>query len=1464
MTDRTVVTRLRLEYAQYSAGLTKLGAEARSLAVETATASRKNQDSFKKIGMGAGVAALAVGVGFYKAEQSIMGFDKQLSNVAAVSQATSAQMHALRDAAIAAGANTHLAGVSASEAASAEAELVRAGVSVNDVLGGALVGSLQLASAGQLDFADAATIAAQSMNIFNLGGKDVGHVADVLAAAANKSAADVGQMGEALRQGGLVAAGANQGLEQTVGTLALFADHALIGSDAGTSLKTMLLQLQGPSSIAQKQMAKIGLSVYDANGQFVGMSDLAKRLQSSLGKLSAAQRDSAISMIFGNDAARAARILYNAGAAGVDDYVKAVNDQGAAARMAAKQMDNLSGDVENLGGAIEAAILKNGGGATASLRLLTQAATGAVNQFGAMPGPVASAGVGLIALTGAGLGLVGMAGTMIPRIHDGRKELEAMGRAGQMASSGLGFAAKGSLYAAGFLALAEGIHALALKTDELWNGKPNIEATTGALLDLAGGSLTMVAALKAGRTSLDEIRQGFDYLDNPDRRSQQSATGKLHNELGDLDKALAAMVTSGSPKAAADIVRQLAASLDLSPKELTKWLGEYTKATGSAEVSTKAAAAAAKENASAQGEQTSAIDGTAESLKAYSDALDVLYSSTFGAQDVTNKFTEGLTSFADGVRAAQIGGDKLATSLDGATVSGARNQDALAGIVRQALDVANAMTQQGASVGDVETRMAQYRGMLASVLQQLGFNAQQAQIYTDTLLRVPGSVSTVVDLKTDTAKAKLAELFSLLGGYMQEARDFDHAMKFGTPIPTIASSAPMVAITGGLADALAGHGQQATEARKAGASASSKAADDAKKAAEEAMRRQEELNKYLEALFKQAADITSNLYRDATQHPLTSAGSRTAPGMTEKGNIDLEHRPIAHNKDGSISTVRSISIEIDGKTILIPTVGPGGKIMSNQEAVDRFKKTGENLGTFKDEAAATAYAKSLHDAQAAYYAQKGAVDAYMKSLDEQMAREVPWTSAWVDLQEKKAAVLLDAQKAIRNAEDNQYEAGAISTQQYLALLKKRLEGLTAFSDDWMATWRQITSIETNTAKDQKDAADKALKAQEEAFSKLTSMLDDEQKIRKQMADAADAHRKKLAEINKGFLSDQQAALEERRTQLLGWARIDEAAVISWGNTAAALIGNVQAQSGAFAEWADGLDALRRSGVSETVIGMLGLDEGPQMLGQVRSLSSATQAEIAALNAAVEARSAQASARVSAEQQATYSKISQTLKGITERYAAEVEAENEAFLAGQRDLNDQLAAIGYDGASAFGQSIADGLNSKIPAIVAAAEAAMKALQMANGAGVTFTAQPVATGGAGNVNVSGSTKVNGPNGLPINASQLAFFGVKPNADGTWSVPAGSLPSHAIGTSYVDHTGPANIHQGERILSAVDNVKLVAAVQSMAGGSSQPVFSPNMTFVATLEIDGQQIPVNVVAVREVVDGVNRDNAFQRATVL
>jgi TP901 family phage tail tape measure protein len=141
-------------------------------------------------------------------------------------------------------------------------------------------------------------------------------------------------------------------------------------------------------------------------------------------------------------------------------------------------------------------------------------------------------------------------------------------------------------------------------------------------------------------------------------------------------------------------------------------------------------------------------------------------------------------------------------------------------------------------------------------------------------------------------------------------------------------------------------------------------------------------------------------------------------GLIQKGNIDLKKRPVHKNKDGSISTVRSASIEVDGKEVLIPTIAPDGTPMNIRQAIDWYRKSGQNLGTFDSIKHANAYAQELHNKQARYYGiQQGSLPEGMKKLLQAQIAAGPWfhTGGLVQLA-KGGSVLRDGIAKIHKGE----------------------------------------------------------------------------------------------------------------------------------------------------------------------------------------------------------------------------------------------------------------------------------------------------------------------------------------------------------------------------------------------------------------------------------------------------------------
>lgn len=346
-------------------------------------------------------------------------FDDAMSQVQGALGGASADMDGLRNLALQLGADTVF---SATESAQAMVELAKGGLTEAQIKGGALAASMDLAAAGQLNLADAAATTVQMMGSFGLGAGDATRIANALAGAANASSADVSDLTQAMSQCSAQASLAGWSLEDTAAALALFADHGVKGSDAGTSLKTMLQRLAAPTDQAAEAIAAYGLNIRDSNGKMKDISGIADELTGKLGGLSDAERDAALQTIFGSDASRAAAILMQSGSEGLAKYIAATNDATAAETMANAQKGELSWALENMGGAVESASIAFGTALAPAITAVAGVIGNVATAFASLPAGVQTAIAVVLALVvalGPLLMVVGSVVAALPAISEG-------------------------------------------------------------------------------------------------------------------------------------------------------------------------------------------------------------------------------------------------------------------------------------------------------------------------------------------------------------------------------------------------------------------------------------------------------------------------------------------------------------------------------------------------------------------------------------------------------------------------------------------------------------------------------------------------------------------------------------------------------------------------------------------------------------------------------------------------------------------------------------------------------------------------------------------------------------------------------------------------------------------------------------------------------------------------------------
>lgn len=336
---------------------------------------------------GAGIgAALTQGI-------SVAGdFESSINQVAAAADLGAGSIANLSRIAIGLSKGTVF---SANQAAAAMLALAKAGIAPAEQEAGALAATMQLAASEGMELSLAAETIAQSMGAFKLRAGDTASIADALAGASIASTASVEGLSLALAQVAAVAYQNGASLNDTTGALALFAQNGIKGSDAGTSLKTMFLRLIPQTDKAKAAMDAYGISFENADGSIKSLTQVADILQTKLGGLTAAQRTSTLQTIFGTDAFRAAAILTESGAAGLEKYIAATRDKNAAEKLSEARIEGARGAMLRFKNSLGSlAISLSRGGFLEGLANLADGAARFVDKLSALPQWAKTLGVG--------------------------------------------------------------------------------------------------------------------------------------------------------------------------------------------------------------------------------------------------------------------------------------------------------------------------------------------------------------------------------------------------------------------------------------------------------------------------------------------------------------------------------------------------------------------------------------------------------------------------------------------------------------------------------------------------------------------------------------------------------------------------------------------------------------------------------------------------------------------------------------------------------------------------------------------------------------------------------------------------------------------------------------------------------------------------------------------------------------
>jgi TP901 family phage tail tape measure protein len=332
----------------------EIGADTRKLFTALGKAQRQigkfgaglSQMGGRMAGIGAGLAAPFVASAMAGAR-----FESVLLNIQASTGATAAELDRIKASSM---AMSKELGIGPAAAAEAIKEMVKGGLTLDQVLGGAGKTAAEFAAVAEMAAGEGAVVLSKAMNAFGVSSD---RAANALSAAADASATSIPEISQAFSQVSAVAASSNQSIEDLAAGLAVLANKGIVGSDAGTSVKTMLQRLKAPSDEAVAAMDSVGLSMADlrdeASGKLLALPSLIGKLEQAFAGVDEITKDMAIKKIFGDDAIRAAEIFRATGKKSFEEVMTAMGRAMSVSEKFATMNAGLSGATASLFAAMQ-------------------------------------------------------------------------------------------------------------------------------------------------------------------------------------------------------------------------------------------------------------------------------------------------------------------------------------------------------------------------------------------------------------------------------------------------------------------------------------------------------------------------------------------------------------------------------------------------------------------------------------------------------------------------------------------------------------------------------------------------------------------------------------------------------------------------------------------------------------------------------------------------------------------------------------------------------------------------------------------------------------------------------------------------------------------------------------------------------------------------------------------------------
>lgn len=308
---------------------------------------KKAINTFNKAVVGIGTALGGISGYAFKVGSD---FEEGMSKVQAISGATGEEMLKLTDKAKEMGAKTKF---SATESAEALQYMGMAGWKTQDMLDG-LAGIMNLAAASGEELGLTSDIVTDALTAFGMKANESAHFADVLAQASSASNTNVAMLGESFKYVAPLAGSLGYSAEDTSIALGLMANAGIKSSQAGTTLKTALVNMAKPTGDMAEIMDKYNISLTNSDGSMKSLHEVMNTLREKMGGLDKATQSATMAQLFGKESLAGMLAVINASPEDYEKLTNAIyNCDGASQQMADTMNNNLKGDFTILKSALE-------------------------------------------------------------------------------------------------------------------------------------------------------------------------------------------------------------------------------------------------------------------------------------------------------------------------------------------------------------------------------------------------------------------------------------------------------------------------------------------------------------------------------------------------------------------------------------------------------------------------------------------------------------------------------------------------------------------------------------------------------------------------------------------------------------------------------------------------------------------------------------------------------------------------------------------------------------------------------------------------------------------------------------------------------------------------------------------------------------------------------------------------------